>query len=60
MAICKFNVDNFTYNIESNLEAMGLPVPKTIFGSVTPLSVDEFDINGVLPFLDMISSFFNR
>ncbi|HFU0228936.1 TPA: hypothetical protein ACGTRQ_003534 [Vibrio parahaemolyticus] len=38
MAICKFNVDNFTYNIESNLEAMGLPVPKTIWGSVTTMS----------------------
>ncbi|EHY9845482.1 hypothetical protein [Vibrio splendidus] len=31
-------MDNFTYNIESNLEAMGLPVPKTIFGSVTTMS----------------------
>lgn len=38
MSICKFNVDNFTYNIESNLEAMGLPVPRTIFGSVTTMS----------------------
>ncbi len=31
MAICKFNVDNFAYNIESNLDAMGLPLPKTIW-----------------------------
>ncbi len=38
MAICKFDVDNFTYNIESNLEAMGLPVPQTIWGSVTTMS----------------------
>lgn len=38
MSICRFNVDNFTYNIESNLEAMGLPVPQTIFGSVTTMS----------------------
>ncbi|WP_335928825.1 hypothetical protein [Vibrio parahaemolyticus] len=38
MAICKFNVDNFAYNIESNLDAMGLPLPKTIWGSVTTIS----------------------
>lgn len=38
MSICKFNVDNFTYNIESNLEAMGLPIPKTIYGSVMTMS----------------------
>ncbi len=38
MAICEFNVDNFEYNIESNLAAMGLPLPKTLFGSVTSVS----------------------
>ncbi len=31
MAICKFNIDNFEYNIESNLEAIFLTVPKTVF-----------------------------
>jgi len=25
MAICRFDIDTFTYNVESNLEAMGLP-----------------------------------
>ncbi|WNJ97352.1 hypothetical protein RND59_19310 [Vibrio ruber] len=35
MDICSFNLDNFNYNIESNLEAMGLPSPKTAFGSIT-------------------------
>ncbi|MEZ9752037.1 hypothetical protein AB4425_17260 [Vibrio sp. 10N.261.51.A1] len=38
MAICKFNVDNFEYNIDSNMEALGLPLPKTVFGSVTTVS----------------------
>ncbi len=38
MGICKFDVDNFEYNIESNLTALGLPLPKTLFGSVTTVS----------------------
>lgn len=38
MAICRFDIDNFEYNIESNLEAMGLPLPKTLFGSATTVS----------------------
>ncbi|MCC2524992.1 hypothetical protein [Vibrio coralliilyticus] len=38
MSICKFDIDNFTYNIESNLEAMGLPVPDSIFGSMVTAS----------------------
>ncbi|MGF1803691.1 hypothetical protein L4C31_00335 [Aliivibrio sifiae] len=38
MSICRFNVDNFAYNIESNLEAMGLPLPQTIFGSIATIS----------------------
>ncbi len=38
MAICRFNVDKFTHNIESNLELMGLPVPKTVFGSMATMS----------------------
>ncbi|ATC60335.1 hypothetical protein [Vibrio anguillarum] len=38
MSICRFDVDNFTYNIESNLDALGLPVPNTIFSSVTTMS----------------------
>ncbi|AYO17109.1 hypothetical protein D0812_22225 [Vibrio owensii] len=38
MSICKFDVDNFTYNIESNLLAMGLPVPQTVFGSMATVT----------------------
>ncbi|MBN3572074.1 hypothetical protein [Vibrio neptunius] len=38
MAICKFNLDNFEYNIESNMAAMSLPLPKTVFGSITTVS----------------------
>ena len=38
MAICKFNLDNFEYNIESNMAAMGLPLPTTVFGSITTVS----------------------
>ncbi len=38
MAICRFNMDKFTHNIESNLELMGLPVPKTVFGSMATMS----------------------
>lgn len=38
MTICRFNVDKFTHNIESNLELMGLPVPQTVFGSMATMS----------------------
>jgi len=38
MSICRFNIDNFSYNIESNLEAMGLPLPETVFGTVATMS----------------------
>lgn len=38
MPICKFDVNNFEYNIDSNMEALGLPLPKTVFGSVTTVS----------------------
>jgi hypothetical protein len=33
MGICKFDLDNFKYNIDSNLTAMGMPIPEDIFGS---------------------------
>jgi len=38
MAICSFDLDHFNYSIESNLDAMGLPSPQTLFGSVTTVS----------------------
>ncbi|CAM2885262.1 hypothetical protein [Vibrio neptunius] len=38
MAICKSNLDNLEYNIESNMAAMSLPLPKTVFGSITTVS----------------------
>lgn len=38
MAICTFNINNFEYNIDSNMEALGLPLPKTVFGSITTVS----------------------
>lgn len=34
MAICEFDFYTFEYNVDSNLEAMGLPLPKTIIGSL--------------------------
>ncbi|SJN58898.1 hypothetical protein VR7878_03105 [Vibrio ruber DSM 16370] len=38
MAICQFDLDNFNYNIESNLEAMGLPTPSTLWGSAITMT----------------------
>ncbi|WP_341509572.1 hypothetical protein WAX88_20650 (plasmid) [Photobacterium damselae subsp. damselae] len=35
MSICKFNLDTFEYNIDSNLEAMYMPTPKDLYGSLT-------------------------
>ena len=48
MSICKFNIDNFEYNIESNLAAMGLPLPKTIFGAGTGIAAGLASIDGAL------------
>ncbi|MBY8258629.1 hypothetical protein KW530_18025 [Vibrio fluvialis] len=48
MSICRFDIDNFTYNVESNLEAMGLPVPDTIFGSIATVSGSIASIEGAL------------
>ncbi|MUK51229.1 hypothetical protein [Aliivibrio fischeri] len=38
MTICKFDIDNFEYNIESNLAAMGLPFPKSVFSASTSIA----------------------
>lgn len=38
MGFCRFDVDTFTYNVESNLAAMGLPMPDTVAGSMTTVS----------------------
>lgn len=46
--ICRFDIDNFTYNVESNVEAMGLPVPDTIFGSIATVSGSIASIEGAL------------
>lgn len=35
MGICRFNFNNFAYNIDSNLEAMGLPVMDNVFGAAS-------------------------
>lgn len=48
MAICKFNIDNFEYNIESNLAAMGLPLPKTIFGASSSIAAGLTSIDSAL------------
>ncbi len=36
--LCNFDLDNFNYNMESNLIAMGLPVPSTLWGSAATVS----------------------
>ncbi|SHO59147.1 hypothetical protein [Vibrio quintilis] len=48
MSICRFDLDNFNYNIESNLEAMGLPTPKSIFGSVATMTGTIVSIESAL------------
>ena len=48
MTFCKFDIDNFEYNIESNLAAMGLPLPKTIFGAGTSIATGLASIDSAL------------
>lgn len=38
MGICRFDVDTFTYNVESNLKALGLPMPTTVAGSAATVA----------------------
>ncbi|MCE7729612.1 hypothetical protein [Vibrio campbellii] len=48
MSICRFNVDNFEYNIESNLVAMGLPLPQDVWSSAMTMSAAIVSIEGAL------------
>lgn len=46
MGLCKFDIETFKYNIESNLESMYMPTPATVFGTATSVlgalkAVDE-------------------
>ena len=33
MGLCSIDLDTFRYNIDSNLESMGMPIPADVFGS---------------------------
>lgn len=33
MGLCKFDIETFRYNIESNLDSMGLPTPHDVYGT---------------------------
>lgn len=38
MTICSFDLNKFNYDIESNLNAMGLPAPQTLWGSTMTIA----------------------
>ncbi|MGI2800182.1 hypothetical protein WAX87_11035 [Photobacterium damselae subsp. damselae] len=50
--LCEFDFNTFEYNIDSNLEAMGLPVPSDVVGAATTTfgalkAIDEALVAGV-------------
>ncbi|SHO54433.1 hypothetical protein [Vibrio quintilis] len=50
MAICEFDIQNFEYNIESNLRAMYLPVPNDVFNAAAGIATGLKAIDSALAF----------
>ncbi|MBF4374423.1 hypothetical protein [Vibrio anguillarum] len=48
--ICKFNFDTFAYNLDSNMSAMGMPLPTTVFGASTGLFTSLASLDMALNF----------